>query len=149
MILDMNHTAAAAQSDSLNAVALVEPTMGSLMDEQERVGFGSAVARMRELAAEGRLRDAVRAAAVFPFSDGEIAAAEEAGYFEAAGHSVPNGHAPVVEHMAPGSRESLCIRSRYGCTQSPDWGDRRCCGWPLPECQGFRHEGRPGSPLRL
>ena len=81
---------AAAQSDSLNGVALIEPTMGSVMDEQERVAFGGAVARMGELAAEGRLTDAVRAAAGFPFNDEEIAVAEDAGYFEAAGRYVPN-----------------------------------------------------------
>jgi pimeloyl-ACP methyl ester carboxylesterase len=82
--------AAAAQSDSVNAVALVEPTMGAVMDEQERVAFGGAVARMGELAAKGRSADAVRAAAGFPFNDEEIALAEDAGYFEAAGRHVPN-----------------------------------------------------------
>jgi pimeloyl-ACP methyl ester carboxylesterase len=82
--------AAAAQSDSLNAVALFEPTMGSVMDEQERVAFGGAVARIGELAAEGRLTDAVRAAAGFPFNDEEIAVADDAGYFEAVGRYVPN-----------------------------------------------------------
>ncbi|HVR76929.1 MAG TPA: alpha/beta hydrolase, partial [Acidimicrobiia bacterium] len=82
--------AAAAQSDSLNAVALLEPTMGSMMDEEERMAFGGAIARMGELTADGRLTDAVRAAAGFPFSDEEIAVAEDAGYFEAAGRYVPN-----------------------------------------------------------
>ena len=82
--------AAAAQSDSLTAVALIEPTMGSVMDEHERVAFGGAVARMAELTDEGKLTDAVRAAAAFPFNDEEIAVAEDAGYFEAAGRYVPN-----------------------------------------------------------
>lgn len=82
--------AASAQSDAVNAVAPVEPTMGSVMDEKERVAFGGAVARMGELAAEGRLTDAVRANAGFPFNAEEIAVAEDAGYFEAAGRYVPN-----------------------------------------------------------
>jgi pimeloyl-ACP methyl ester carboxylesterase len=82
--------AAAARSDSLNALALLEPTMGSVMDEQERVIFRGAVARMGELAAEGKLTDALRAAAGFPFNDDEFAVADDAGYFEAAGRYVPN-----------------------------------------------------------
>lgn len=82
--------AAAAQSDSLSAVAPYEPTMGSVMDEQERVAFVDAVAQMGELAAEGRLTDAVRTAAGFPFNDDEVAVADDAGYFEAAGCYVPN-----------------------------------------------------------
>ena len=45
---------------------------------------------MGKLAAEGRLADAVRAFVVLPFSDEEIAAAEDAGYFEAAGRYAPN-----------------------------------------------------------
>ncbi len=64
--------------------------MGSVMDEQERTAFGEAVGRMGELAAEGRLTDGVRAAAGFPFNDEEIAVADGAGYFEAAGRYVPN-----------------------------------------------------------
>jgi pimeloyl-ACP methyl ester carboxylesterase len=82
--------AAAARSDGVDALALIEPTMGSVMDEQDRVAFGGAVARMRELAAEGRLADALRAAAGFPFNDAEVALADDAGYFEAAGRYVPN-----------------------------------------------------------
>lgn len=82
--------AAAARSDSLNALALLEPTMGSVMDEQERVIFRGAVARMGELAAEGKLTDALRAAAGFPFNDEEFAVADDADYFEAAGRYVPN-----------------------------------------------------------
>ena len=60
------------------------------MDEQEQAALGDAVARMGELAAEGRLTAAVRAFAGFPFNDEEIAVAEDAGYFEAAGRYVPN-----------------------------------------------------------
>ena len=81
---------AAARSDAVEAVAPVEPVMPPLMDEQEQAAFGATVARMGELAAEGRLTDAVRALAGIPFSDEEIAAAEDAGYVEAAGRYAPN-----------------------------------------------------------
>ena len=83
-------TVAAAQSDAVNAVAPFEPGVLSLMDEQEQAVFGNAVARMGELAAEGRLTAAARAFAGWPFNDEEIAMAEDAGYFEAAGRYVPN-----------------------------------------------------------
>ncbi len=80
----------AAQSDAVAAVAPFEPGMLSLMDEQEQAALGDAVARTGELAAEGRLAAAARAFAGFPFNDEEIAVAEDAGYFEAAGRYVPN-----------------------------------------------------------
>ncbi|HJR96241.1 MAG TPA: alpha/beta hydrolase, partial [Gaiellaceae bacterium] len=83
-------TVAAAQSDAVDAVAPVEPGVLSLMDEQEQAVFGAAAARMGELAAEGELTAAARAFAVWPFNDEEIAVAEDAGYFEAAGRYVPN-----------------------------------------------------------
>ncbi|HSM16148.1 MAG TPA: alpha/beta hydrolase, partial [Gemmatimonadales bacterium] len=82
--------AAAGKSDSVNAVALFEPTMGAVMNDQERVAFGESVARMGALAAEGKWAEAVQAAAATPFNDEEIAVAEHAGYFEAAGRYVPN-----------------------------------------------------------
>ena len=82
--------AVAAQSDAVDAVAPFEPGMLSLMDEQEQAALGDAVARTGELAAEGRLAAAARAFAGFPFNDEEIAVAEDAGYFEAAGRYVPN-----------------------------------------------------------
>ena len=80
---------AAAQSDAVTAVAAFEPGMLGLMDEQEQAAVGDTVARTGELAAEGRLTDAVRAFARFPFNDEEVAVAEDAGYFEAAGRYVP------------------------------------------------------------
>jgi pimeloyl-ACP methyl ester carboxylesterase len=83
-------TAAAAQPDAVDAVALIEPGVLSLMDEQEQAVFGAAAARMGELAAEGRLAAAARAFAGWPFNDEEIAMAEGAGYFESAGRYVPN-----------------------------------------------------------
>ena len=81
--------AVAAQSDAVDAVAPVEPLARHLMDEQDQVTRGAAVARMDELAAEGRLTEGARAFAGFVFNDEEIAVAEDAGYFEAAGRYVP------------------------------------------------------------
>jgi pimeloyl-ACP methyl ester carboxylesterase len=83
-------TVAAAQSDAVSAVAPFEPGVLSLADEQEQAVIGNAVARTGELAADGNLTAAVRAFAGWPFNDEEIAMAEDAGYFEAAGRYVPN-----------------------------------------------------------
>ena len=81
---------AAARSDAVAAVAAFEPGMMTLLDEQEQAVFGATLARMREQAAEGSLTDAVRTFAALPFSDEEIAVAEDIGYVEAAGRYVPN-----------------------------------------------------------
>jgi pimeloyl-ACP methyl ester carboxylesterase len=81
---------AAAQSDAVDAVAHFEPGMLSQADEQDQAVVGGAVARMGELAAEGKLADAARAFAAFPFNDDEIALLEDVGYLEAAGRYVPN-----------------------------------------------------------
>jgi pimeloyl-ACP methyl ester carboxylesterase len=81
--------AVAAQSEAVDAVAAVEPTMFSLIDDQERAALGEAVARMGELAAEGNMTEAARAFLSFPFNDEETAVADEAGYFEATGRYVP------------------------------------------------------------
>ena len=78
---------AAAQPDAVYAVAPVEPGVLSLM---EQAVFGNAAVRMGDLAVEGRLTAAARAFAGWPFNDEEIAMAEDAGYFEAAGRYVPN-----------------------------------------------------------
>jgi pimeloyl-ACP methyl ester carboxylesterase len=81
---------AAAQSDAVDAVAYFESSMLSLMDDREQVAVGDILARTGGLAAEGRLADAARAFAAFPFNDEEIALLEDAGYLEAAGRYVPN-----------------------------------------------------------
>lgn len=78
----------AAQSDTVTAVAPLDPLAVSMMDEQERAALGGAVARMGELAGIGRSTDAVRAFAAYPFSDNDIAVADDAGYFEASGRYV-------------------------------------------------------------
>lgn len=82
--------AVAAQSEAVAAVAPFEPGMLSLADESVQAVIGNAVSRTAELAAEGNLSAAARAFAGFPFYDDEIALADEAGYFEAAGRYVPS-----------------------------------------------------------
>ncbi|MQA63281.1 MAG: alpha/beta fold hydrolase [Actinophytocola sp.] len=78
----------AAQSDAVTAVAPLDPLAVSMMEQQERAALGGAVARAGELAAAGRLADAVRAFAGYPFNDKDIAVADDAGYFEASGRYV-------------------------------------------------------------
>jgi pimeloyl-ACP methyl ester carboxylesterase len=81
--------AVAARSDAVAAVAPFEPGMLSLADESVQAVIADAVGRTAELAAQGNLPAAARAFAAFPFHDEEIAAADAAGYFEAAGRYVP------------------------------------------------------------
>lgn len=81
--------AVAARSGAVDAVAPFEPGIKRLFDEQEQAVVGAAMARTAELAAEGDLTAAVRAFCGWPFNDEEIAAADGAGYFEAAGRYVP------------------------------------------------------------
>lgn len=82
--------AAAANSDAVTAVAPFEPVMLSELDEQEQAIMGDAVARTGELAADGKPAAAVRAFLGWPFTEEDLAGAEHAGYFEAAGRYVPN-----------------------------------------------------------
>ena len=81
---------AATQSDAVDAVAYFESSMLSLMDEQEQAAVSDIFARTGELAADGRLADAARVFAGFPFNDEEIAVLDDAGYLEAAGRYVSN-----------------------------------------------------------
>jgi pimeloyl-ACP methyl ester carboxylesterase len=81
--------AVAARSDAVAAVAAVEPTIFRLMDDQERAGLGEAVARMAELAAEGKMTEAARTFLGVPFNSEEIAVADEVGYFQATGRYIP------------------------------------------------------------
>ena len=94
----------AAQCDTVTAVAAYEPVVQSLMDEQEQAALGGAAARMGELATDGSLAAAARAFAHWPFNDQDIAVAEDAGYFKAAGRYVPtllNLLQQLVEHGDP------------------------------------------------
>jgi pimeloyl-ACP methyl ester carboxylesterase len=81
--------AVAARSDAVTAVAAFEPVTPRMMDERERAALGGAVARMGDLAAQGRSAEGLRVFAGFLFNDEEIAVAEEAGYFSAAERYVP------------------------------------------------------------
>lgn len=122
--------AVAAQSDAVSAVAPWEPVAASLFDEQTQAAVGEALARTGELAAEGRLTAAVRAFARFPFNDQEIAVAEDAGYFEAAGRYVPNllnlfqqmlaeDEAPVVDDPAALGTISAPVLVLHGSDTKP------------------------------
>ena len=82
--------AVAARSDAVAAVAPFEPGMLSLADESVQAVIGNAISRTAELAAAGDLSGAAKAFAGFPFSDEEIALADAAGYFDAAGRYVPS-----------------------------------------------------------
>ena len=81
--------ATVAQSEAVDAVAVYEPVLPGLLDEQAGATFGATFASMGELATEGRLADAMRAFASVGFNDDEIAALDDAGYLEAAGRHVP------------------------------------------------------------
>jgi pimeloyl-ACP methyl ester carboxylesterase len=109
--------AVAAQSDAVSAVAPFEPGILSLADEQVQAVIGNAVARTGELAAEGNLAAAARALAGFPFNDEEIAMAEDAGYFEAAGRYVPN--LLNVLQQAMGSEDPFADPAMLGAIQAP------------------------------
>jgi pimeloyl-ACP methyl ester carboxylesterase len=123
--------AAAGQSDAISAVALYEPTIGSVMDDQERQAFGGAVARMTELASDGQLTEAVRAAASFPFNEEEVAVADAAGYFVSAGPYVPNllnvfqqlreHQGPTVDDPSVLASISTPILVVHGAATKPFW----------------------------
>jgi len=81
---------AAAQSGAVDALAVYEPAFPALLDEQTRTAYFDTFARMGDLAAEGRLTDAMRAFAEVPFNEDDLAEADDAGYIEAAGRYVPN-----------------------------------------------------------
>jgi pimeloyl-ACP methyl ester carboxylesterase len=76
--------------DAVTAVALFEPGILTLMDDAEKAVVGAAVARAAELAAGGDLSAAARAFLQWPFTDEDIAGAEDVGYIEAAARYVPN-----------------------------------------------------------
>lgn len=81
---------AAARSRTVSAVAVYEFPMRSAMNEVERAVIGEAIARLDGLAAAGDMTAAVRAFADGAFSSSELAAADDIGYFTAAGRYVPN-----------------------------------------------------------
>jgi len=79
----------AAQSDAVSAVAPFEPGMLYLADEPEQAALGGAITRAGELAAEGKLPEAARAFAAWPFNEEELDLADSAGYFGSAGRYAP------------------------------------------------------------
>lgn len=81
--------AVAARSDTVNAVAAIEPTMFHLLNDEERSELGATVARMRASAHQGELTAAAREFLTFPFNETELIESDASGYFEAAGRYVP------------------------------------------------------------
>jgi pimeloyl-ACP methyl ester carboxylesterase len=92
--------AARALSGSLVGVAVYEPPLGGVMDDEQRADRAEAVTRMRELDAEGRSTDAARAWAEFVFHDAEVAALAASGYLDTAGRYVPVLLEDVQQAMA-------------------------------------------------
>ena len=90
----------AARSEAVSAVAPFEPGMLHLLDDEEQSALGGALARTSELASSGRLPAAARAFAGWPFTEKEVQAAEDAGYFAAAGRYVPNLLSAVQQALA-------------------------------------------------
>lgn len=79
--------AVAAHSEVVAAVSPFEPVAASTFNEQTRRNVGAALGGTGELAAEGRLAEAVRAFAELPFTEQELAAADD--YFKNAARYVP------------------------------------------------------------
>ncbi len=94
--------AAAESSDAVSAVAVYEPPLGPVMEEQERAARVRAVTRMGERASEGQLTDAARSWAGFVLCDRETAALEATGYLEDTGRSVPVLLDDIRQAMRPG-----------------------------------------------
>jgi pimeloyl-ACP methyl ester carboxylesterase len=104
----------AAQSDAVDAVAAVEPTLFGLLDDQERAAIGEAIARMSELAAEGKMTEAIRAFLGFGFNEKEVTVADEAGYFAATARYVPtllNQLSQTMQAEGPGPDDPAMLRA--------------------------------------
>ena len=86
-----NHAlAVAARSEAVSALAPYEPVANTVMDDAEQAALVEAVTLAGQRAAGGDLTGAMRAFAAYPLNPDDIAAAEEAGYFEATARYVPN-----------------------------------------------------------
>ncbi len=124
---------AAAQSDVANAIAPFEPAMMTLLDEQEEAVMAGAVANMGTQAEAGDLTAAVRAILGWPFSDDEIAVADQAGYTEAAGRYVPSvldffqqateSDAPEIDDAAVLAAISVPVLALQGSDTRPFFAD--------------------------
>lgn len=81
--------AAAAQADAVKAIAVYEPALTALLDDQQQGAFRDTVIRVGEIAAQGDLTAAARAWAGFVYHDDEIAQLEDTGYLERIGRYIP------------------------------------------------------------
>lgn len=148
--------AAAAHADAVDAVAVYEPALPPLLDEQARAPYGEAFASMGELAAEGKLTEAMRVFAV-PFNDDELTVADNAGYLEAAGRYVPNLLSTIQQQPEcrgpPPMIQPCSARSRHRCwcwrewTPSPSWPAACGTGPTTSSTRGYRRSPVPGTPL--
>jgi len=80
---------AAARSAAVSAVAVYEPVVFELLDEEDNARLEAAVAHMAGLAEQGRLTEAARDWMPDWANEEEMAALAASGYFEAAGPYVP------------------------------------------------------------
>jgi pimeloyl-ACP methyl ester carboxylesterase len=91
----------------------------SLMDEAEKTVAGAAVTRTAELAAEGDLAAAARAFLRCPFTDQEVAVAEDAGYIEAAARYIPNLLNLLQQAMAHDEAPAVEVPAVLGAISAP------------------------------
>ncbi|WP_347755468.1 alpha/beta hydrolase [Agrococcus sp. ProA11] len=80
----------ASRLDAVAATASYEPVASMLMNEDDRAALIGSLGRGRELVEQGDLPGAMRAIAAFPFTPDDIAAADDAGYFEATARYTPH-----------------------------------------------------------
>ena len=81
--------AAAQHADAVSAVAAYEPPVFQVLSEDVSAEMMETIERVGEVAAAGRLADAVRIWVEFVATDDELAAAAELGFFEALAPNVP------------------------------------------------------------
>jgi pimeloyl-ACP methyl ester carboxylesterase len=81
--------AAAQRTAAVSAVALHEPLVFELLDEEGSAGLEAAVAHMADLAEQGKLTEAARDWMTDWANAEEMASLEASGYFEAVGPYVP------------------------------------------------------------
>ena len=94
------------------ATASYEPVVGMLMDEEERADLMSALVHGRAMVEQGDLPGAMRAFAAHPFTPDDIAAAADAGYFEATGRCAPHV-LRVFQQLAELRRRDALRTRRY------------------------------------
>ena len=91
--------ALSARLEAVVATAAYEPVVGMVMDEQERADLRAALAQGHALALRDDLTGSIRAIAAHPFTPADLAAADQAGYFDAtSGYA---SHVVEVFHQLP------------------------------------------------